>query len=67
MLFNVEDNFLPLASRMDSGDLWENSVFRWLTEKYELDVIRYWRTTAGNELDFVIPDTSEPVAIEAKI
>ncbi len=60
------DNFQTLTSSMDKGELWENSVFRWLIEKYEFDSIRYWRTSAGNEVDFVIHGGAEPIAIEAK-
>lgn len=60
------DNFQPLSSRIDKGELWENSVFRWLVEKYDFDSIRFWRTSAGNEVDFVIPDSAEAIAIEVK-
>lgn len=60
------NNFQPMATRTDRGELWENSVFRVLADKYGLDEIHYWRTSAGNEVDFVMPYISEPRAIEAK-
>mgnify|MGYP000119238188 CR=1 FL=1 len=60
------DNFQPLSVRTDKGELWENAVFRLLTEKYDTDAIHYWRTTAGNEIDFVIPALNKPLAIETK-
>jgi len=60
------NNFQPLSARTDKGELWENTVFRVLVEKYGMDAIHFWRTTSGNEIDFVIPDLNEPKAIEAK-
>jgi predicted AAA+ superfamily ATPase len=52
--------------RPDRGELWENSVFRTLADKYDFDAILYWRTTAGNEVDFVLPGINKPRAIEAR-
>lgn len=60
------DNFQPLSVRIDKGELWENALFRLLTEKYEPDAIHYWRTTTGNEIDFVLPTLNKPLAIETK-
>lgn len=60
------DNFQPLSMRIDKGELWENSVFRLLADKYDIDAIQYWRTSAGNEIDFVLPAITNPRAIEAK-
>jgi predicted AAA+ superfamily ATPase len=60
------DNFQPLSMRADKGELWENTVFRLLAGKYDIDSIRYWRTSSGNEIDFVLPDISTPMAVEAK-
>lgn len=60
------NNFRPLSLRADKGELWENMVYRLLIEKYGIDEINYWRTSAGNEVDFVIPRISEPKSIEAK-
>ncbi len=59
-------NFQQLAFRADKGELWENMLFRILTDKYGADEIHFWRTTAGNEVDFVLPSINEPKAIEVK-
>ncbi len=60
------NNFHQLSFREDRGELWENTFYRILADKYEMDEIRFWRTTAGNEVDFVLPDINEPKAIEVK-
>lgn len=60
------NNFHPVYQRADRGELWENTVFRILADKYGFSAIQYWRTSAGNEVDFVLPDIHEPMAIEAK-
>jgi predicted AAA+ superfamily ATPase len=60
------NNFQPLSVRNDKGDLWENSVFRILADNYGSDAIHYWRTSAGNEVDFVLSDIEKPKAIEVK-
>jgi len=60
------NNFQPLSVRTDKGELWENVVFRILADKYGSDAVHYWRTSAGNEVDFVLPDIEEPKAIEVK-
>jgi predicted AAA+ superfamily ATPase len=60
------DNFQSPEMRIDKGILWENSFFRLLAERYDLDSIKYWRTTAGNEIDFVLPEISDPIAFEVK-
>jgi predicted AAA+ superfamily ATPase len=60
------NNFQGVANRMDKGELWENMYFRVLADKYGWDGIHYWRTSEGNEVDFVLPDTENPFAIEAK-
>lgn len=60
------DNFQPFSIRVDKGELWENAVFRMLADKHDVDSIRYWRTSAGNEVDFVLPEILEPKAVEVK-
>lgn len=52
--------------RTDKGELWETTVFRILADKYGPDAIRYWRTIAGNEVDFILSDSDKPKAIEVK-
>ena len=60
------NNFQPVAQRSDAGELWENTFFRILADRFGQDEIRFWRTSAGNEVDFVLPHIQEPCAYEAK-
>jgi len=60
------DNLQPLSIRNDKGELWENTVFRILADKYGADAIHYWRTSGGNEVDFVLSDIGQSKAIEVK-
>jgi len=60
------NDFQPVSLRNDKGEIWENMLFRVLADRYGADAIRYWRTTSGNELDFVLDEVQEPRAIEAK-
>lgn len=59
--------FSPLEQRADKGMVLENVSFRLLTERFEQDQIKYWRTADGNEVDFVI-ETSylKGFAVEVK-
>jgi predicted AAA+ superfamily ATPase len=41
---------------MDKGELWENQVFRILTDRYGMESVYFWRTSAGNEIDFILPE-----------
>ena len=56
-------NFLPYEQRPDKGSLLENAVFRQLLEKYDFEEIRFWRTIAKNEVDFLV---GENLAFEVK-
>ena len=60
------NNFQPMAVRTDKGELWENTVFRILADKIGTDAIQYWRTSAGNEVDFVLSENEKLKAIEVK-
>ena len=60
------NNFEPLPFRTDRGTLWENVYFRLLLDKYSQDELFYWRTSAGNEVDFVLPNIQNPFAVEVK-
>ncbi|MFA7490353.1 MAG: DUF4143 domain-containing protein [Mariniphaga sp.] len=60
------ENFQSSGIRPDKGELWENIVFRQLIEKHPADSIHFWRTTSGQEVDFVLPGITHPKAIEAK-
>lgn len=46
--------FSPLEQRADKGMVLENYSFRILTERFDQDQIKYWRTADGNEVDFVV-------------
>lgn len=46
--------FSPLEQRADKGAVLENFSFRLLSERFEENQIKYWRTADGNEVDFVI-------------
>lgn len=46
--------FAPIEQRADKGLILENFCFRVLSEKYEEDQIKYWRTADGNEVDFIV-------------
>ena len=46
--------FSPLEQRADKGAVLENFSYRFLSERFEEDQIKYWRTADGNEVDFVI-------------
>ncbi|MBD3750308.1 MAG: ATP-binding protein [Sphingobacteriales bacterium] len=60
------NNFQPIQTRLDKGELWENMNFKLLAEKHDFDDIKFWRTADGNEVDFVLPEVDAPFAIEAK-
>lgn len=59
--------FSPLEQRADKGMILENLSFRLLTERFDQDQIKYWRTADGNEVDFVV-ETSylKGFAVEVK-
>lgn len=59
--------FAPFQQRADKGALLENYVYRRLSERYAKDQIKFWRTTDGNEVDFVVEETAfGGLAIEVK-
>lgn len=53
--FFINDFRLP-DMRPDTGFLLEQAVFRQLLDRYDISSIRFWRTTDGHEVDFVIED-----------
>jgi len=54
--------------RQDQGELIENYVFNRLSELYDKDSIRFWRTTDKQEVDFVLSTSlKEGVALEVKM
>ena len=48
------NRFFDWKNREDQGALLENYVHRRLTELYDRDSIKYWRTADNKEIDFVI-------------
>lgn len=60
------ENFQSSSIGTDKGELWENIVFKQLNEKYPIDFIHYRRTSSGQKVDFVLPGTNPPKAIETK-
>ncbi|HET8829821.1 MAG TPA: ATP-binding protein [Pelobium sp.] len=60
------NNFQPIATRLDKGELWECVNYKLLAEKHSFDDIKFWRTADGNEVDFVLPESESPYAIEVK-
>jgi len=66
LLNSLLNNFQPIALRADKGMIWENICFRLLYDKYGADEILFWRTSDGNEVDFVLPHIETPFAVEAK-
>lgn len=59
--------FSPIEQRADKGMVLENLSFRLLSERFDQDQIKYWRTADGNEVDFVV-ETSylKGFAVEVK-
>jgi uncharacterized protein len=66
----ILNNFLPLGSRMDAGQLWENFLMSErlkFTAYQQLPCNRYfWRTTAQQEIDFIEEINGEISAYEFK-
>jgi uncharacterized protein len=61
------NQFNPVFQRSDKGELIENYAYIRLRETRDNDSLFYWRTTEGNEIDFVLRDTFETgEAIEIK-
>jgi len=61
------NNFQPFLMRDDQGALLENYFFHlFLEEKYP-DEIRFWRTTEGQEVDFIMDNTAYEVKVNKKI
>jgi len=56
-------DFRSYEARADKGPLLENASFRQFLENYDFEEIKFWRTTSGREVDFVI---GEKKAFEVK-
>ncbi len=51
------NRFETPSLRADKGQLLENFMFGQFRYVYQTDQIKYWRTTAGKEIDFVIEES----------
>jgi predicted AAA+ superfamily ATPase len=61
------NRFFDFKDREDQGQLIENYVFKRLTDLYDKDAMRYWRTTDKKEIDFIISTSfKEGLAYEVK-
>lgn len=60
------NNFQTFDWALDQGIQWENTVFRMLLDRYPLEDIKFWRTTDGHEVDFVLSRLENPFALEVK-
>lgn len=60
----LKNDFRPFIDRDDKGQLLENALFRQLIDKYELEQIKFWRTTAKKEVDLIVEN--QRLAYEAK-
>lgn len=58
-------NFNKLHLRTDAGEIIENVVFSQLKIK-QFDSIKYWRTLAGAEIDFILEIGQELIPLEVK-
>jgi predicted AAA+ superfamily ATPase len=64
----VLNRLFDFKDRGDQGQLIENYVFNRLSEIYDKDMIRFWRTTDKQELDFIVSTSSnEGLALEVKL
>ena len=66
MLNSLLNNFQPLTLRSDKGMIWETLYCKLLSERWGIDEMLFWRTTDGNEVDFVLPYIENPFAVEVK-
>lgn len=63
----IIDNFNPIYARTDKGTLIENSVFCQLYKKLPSEkIIKFWRTIAKAEVDFLVLSGQELIPIEVK-
>ena len=62
----IVNDFRPMDTRMDAGAVFENYVVAELKKKYHDDNIYFWRTTDGQEVDFVSERDGEISLYEVK-
>lgn len=56
--------FEPMELRVDRGKLFENTIFKMLVDNFGMDAIRFWRSQAQSEVDFIVE--REKLAFEVK-
>jgi uncharacterized protein len=62
------NRFFDFKNREDQGQLLENYVYNRLTDIFDKDSIRFWRTTDNKELDFIVTASfNEGVVYEVKM
>lgn len=62
------NRFYGFSNREDQGQLLENYVFKRLSNIYDKDAIKYWRTADNKEIDFVVTTSyNEGLAYEVKM
>jgi len=63
----IINQFSGIMQRTDRGVLIENYAYIRLRQLSDPDIIRYWRTADGNEVDFIVPESpGNGFAIEVK-
>ena len=62
LIGNLQSELTPT----EEGSAWEGVVYRALLERYAMEDINFWRTTADNEVDFVLPNAQSSFSIEVK-
>ena len=62
----VSAGFVDWEGRPDRGELLETAVEHWLRELFPLADVRFWRSQAKAELDFVVDDGGRLLAFEVK-
>ena len=61
------NNYSPIGTRTDKGELLENYIYLMLKDKFGQDNLRFWRTQDGREVGFIAKsDTGKTYAFEAK-
>lgn len=64
---NIAMNYFnKLEERIDRGAVVENYIFMRLRDIYGKNNVKFWRTTTGNEVDFVYFNDEKYFAIESK-
>ena len=62
LIGNLQADITPT----EEGAAWEGVVYKAMLEKYAMEDINFWRTTAENEVDLVLPNVPSPFSIEVK-